>query len=138
LPDEKKLGRVYRLPTEQEWEYACRAGTSTPYYFGKSISPAQANFGDMERTMPVGHYNNPNRFGLYDMHGNLWEFCDGWYSPYREQLRDPNKTYPRVVRGGSWGFPAAACRSASRRQGFAANMYTGFRVAFSVGDRRAP
>src|SRR5262249_4065255 len=82
LPEEKKAGRRYRLPTEEEWEYACRAGTTTPYYFGKTITQQQANFYEsapdlrhdsadtLNRTTPVGQYP-PNKFGLYDMHGNL-------------------------------------------------------------------
>jgi formylglycine-generating enzyme required for sulfatase activity len=88
LPEEKKLGRVYRLPTEQEWEYACRAGTSTPYYLGNTISPQQANIAETKlgRTTPVGQFSH-NKFGLYDMHGNLLEWCQGLYAPYQEDLK---------------------------------------------------
>ena len=80
LPEEKKAGRVYRLPTEEEWEYACRAGTTTPYYFGKTISPEQAN---CRRTISAGPLRSaithPNKFGLYDMHGNLLQWCARWH-----------------------------------------------------------
>ena len=138
LPEEKKWGRAYRLPTEEEWEYACRAGTSTPFYFGKTISPEQANFGNnLGRSTAVGYYNSPNAFGLYDMHGNLLQWCDGSYAPYQKDLRDPNQIYSGVQRGGYWGSAGVGCRSASRYQGGAANMYTGFRVALSV-DPRTP
>jgi formylglycine-generating enzyme required for sulfatase activity len=91
LPEEKRAGRAYRLPTEAEWEYACRAGTSTAYHFGSSVSLAEVNFGTyragqaraprarsrkgrthLYRPSPVGSYPG-NAFGLYDMHGNVWE-----------------------------------------------------------------
>jgi formylglycine-generating enzyme required for sulfatase activity len=133
LPEEKRWKRVYRLPTEAEWEYACRAGTTTPYYFGTTISPGQANFGgNLGRTTPVGYYNNPNHFGLYDMHGNLLEWCEGSYAPYEDDLRDPTRMYAGVLRGGYWGVAGLGCRCASRWEGGAGNMYTGFRVALSV------
>lgn len=102
LPAEKAAGRVYRLPTECEWEYTCRAGTTTPFHFGESLSSKQANFdgsypyGDAEegpylqRTCQVGSYPG-NAWGLHDMHGNVWEWCADWYTPYREgeQRSDP-------------------------------------------------
>jgi formylglycine-generating enzyme len=136
LPEEKRWKRVYRLPTEAEWEYACRAGTSTPYYLGTDITPGQANFGNrLGRTTPVGYYNNPNMFGLYDMHGNLLEFCQDLYAPYEKDLRDPNKLYSKVLRGGYWGIAGAACRCASRYEGGPANMISGFRVVLSVAPR---
>ena len=90
LPEEKKAGRVYRLPTEAEWEYACRAGTKTAFHYGNSLSSKQANFDGnrpyggadkgpyLERTTKVGS-NAANAFGLYDMHGNVWECCQDWY-----------------------------------------------------------
>jgi formylglycine-generating enzyme required for sulfatase activity len=133
LPEEKKFGRVYRVPTEEEWEYACRAGTTTPFYFGNTVTDEQANFGNsLGRTTPVGHYNNPNKFGLYDMCGNLAQWCEGAYASYLEEQRNPNQAYPYVRRGGYWAMASLACRSASRQQGGAANMYSGFRIALTV------
>ena len=74
-------GREYRLPSEAEWEYACRAGTTTPFYFGETITGELANY-DASETTPVGQFT-PNAFGLYDMHGNVWEWCaDTWHDNY--------------------------------------------------------
>jgi formylglycine-generating enzyme required for sulfatase activity len=90
LPEEKAAGRVYRLPTEAEWEYACRAGTKTPFHYGKALSSRQANFDGnlpygsapkgpyLGRTCEVRSYK-PNDFGLYQMHGNLYQWCSDWY-----------------------------------------------------------
>jgi formylglycine-generating enzyme required for sulfatase activity len=139
LPAEKKAGRTYRLPTEAEWEYACRAGTTTPFHSGKSLSAAQSNFngnfpygeaakGDyLRKTAKVGSYA-PNAWGLYDMHGNVAEWCSDWYDPeyYRTSAKTDPKGPPkgvlatdysdfyRVVRGGCWLDDARACRSAYR------------------------
>ena len=86
----EKEGKKYRLPTEAEWEYACRAGTTTPFHTGETISTSQAHYDGhyvygngakgvyRERTMSVGSFS-PNAFGLYDMHGNVWEWCQDWY-----------------------------------------------------------
>jgi uncharacterized protein (TIGR02996 family) len=148
-------GRAYRLPTEAEWEYACRAGTSTPFFFGATLSAQQANFntefpypdgedgppGVLGTTRP-GRYP-PNAFGLYDMHGNVWEWCNDWYGfEYFESSRerDPRGArngVGRVLRGGAWGLPARDCRSALRRCGrpeFSRyrDMVTGFRLALSM------
>lgn len=122
---------AYRLPSEAEWEYACRAGTTTPFSFGQTITPQQANFdgnytyGDgpkgtyHEKTMPVGTYP-ANAFGLYDMHGNVWEWCaDRWHETYQGapadgsvwQGGDPSR---RVLRGGSWFYTPQVLRSAYR------------------------
>ena len=119
LPEEKKAGRVYRLPTEAEWEYACRAGTKTAFHYGDSLSSKQANFNGnfpyggadkgpyLGRTAKVGSYA-ANAFGLYDMHGNVWEWCQDWYdenyyknSP-KEDPPGPAQGLHRVVRGGGW------------------------------------
>ena len=133
LPEEKKAGRVYRLPTEAEWEYACRAGTKMVFHYGDSLSSRQANFDgnhpyggadkgpDLDRTAKVGSYA-ANAFVLYDMHGNVWEWCQDWYdlnyyktSP-REDPPGPAQASDRVVRGGCWGAHGRICRSALRRR----------------------
>ncbi len=122
--------KPYRLPTEAEWEYACRAGTTTPFYFGETISAEQANYqGDMiygngktgkyrETTTPVGEFP-PNAFGLYDMHGNVWEWCEDWFGDYPQNdevdPQGPNAGECGVLRGGSWIDEPQLCRSAYRR-----------------------
>jgi formylglycine-generating enzyme required for sulfatase activity len=126
-------GYVYRLPTEAEWEYACRAGTMTVFAFGDSLSSEQANFAGMhpygnapkgkylQRTVAVGSYQ-PNAWGLYDMHGNVWEWCQDWYSKNHDVQNPslstdpigPNSGTERVIRGGSWGNDAQDLRSTSR------------------------
>ncbi|MEO1522529.1 MAG: formylglycine-generating enzyme family protein, partial [Cyanobacteria bacterium J06633_2] len=114
-------GKDYRLPSEAEWEYACRAGTTTAYSFGDSITSEQANFNsNVGRTTPVGKYS-PNAFSLYDMHGNVWEWCqDYWHDHYEGAPTDGsarlerNLFRTRVIRGGSWCSVPGYCRSASR------------------------
>jgi formylglycine-generating enzyme required for sulfatase activity len=120
LPEEKAARRFYRLPAEAEWEYACRAGSSTPFHFGNTISSRLANYGGkLGRTRKVGSYK-PNAFGLYDMHGNVWQWCLDWYGKdyYRTAVKNdpqgPTKGQHRVVRGGAWNEDAANCRSATR------------------------
>ncbi len=124
------------LPSEAEWEYACRAGLSSGrFHFGDTLAKGQANFGDDPgHPCDVGSYP-PNAFGLHDVHGNVFEWCADWFGDYPAgPLTDPTGpargTY-RVFRGGSYHLPAADCRSASRglvgphvRQHF-----LGFRVA---------
>jgi formylglycine-generating enzyme required for sulfatase activity len=147
LPAERQAGRTYRLPTEAEWEYACRAGTTTPFCFGAALSAAQANFdGDFpygggdkgrspQQTTAVGAYP-ANHFGLHDVHGNVWEWCADWYNDayYRQSPRrdppGPAAGQFRVVRGGCWRNHAATCRAAYRNGLVPHNrdMYTGFRV----------
>lgn len=118
-----------RLPTEAEWEYACRAGTNTPFNTGDNLTTAQANYDGnfpynnqaegeyREKTLPVGSFE-PNAFGLYDMHGNVWEWCSDWYGDYsKEDQTDPKGPEGgsmRVVRGGGWYSDAQGCRSANR------------------------
>jgi formylglycine-generating enzyme required for sulfatase activity len=145
LPGEKKAGRVYRLPTEAEWEYACRAGSKTAFCFGDDSESLgayawhAANSGD--QTHPVGE-KKPNAWGLYDMHGNLWEYCSDWYGDYPEgavtdpvgpEVRSGRVGPGRVGRGGGWPDEAVTCRSARRTRGHAVfrSQGGGFRLALS-------
>ena len=128
----KKTGRDYRLPSEAEWEYACRGGTTTPFYFGETITPELVNYDGYytygngpkgkyrEKTTDVGNFP-PNSFGLYDMHGNVWEWCaDEWHDNYDSAPTDGsvwldgNKQCSQL-RDGSWGSLSVNCRSAIRR-----------------------
>jgi formylglycine-generating enzyme required for sulfatase activity len=115
-----RFANGYRLPTEAEWEYACRAGTTTPYYTGNSISLSQANYWNDSGSngpKPVGSYA-PNPWGLYDMAGNVWEWCWDWYGEYSSGAQtNPEGPYAgadRVFRGGSWGGDGQDLRSANR------------------------
>lgn len=144
MADEKKAGRVYRLPTEAEWEYACRAGTSTAYFFGddeESLSDyAWFCRNSCERPHPVA-LKKPNAWGLYDMCGNVDEWCSDWWDEYpKGAVSDPAGPKGgniRVLRGGSWEFNAASCRSAKRSASAPADRDPGwdygygFRVALS-------
>jgi len=109
----------FRLPTEGEWEYAARAGTTTAYSFGDTITPKDANYGPSQIGKPVavGSYK-PNAFGLYDMHGNVWEWCEDWKADYTKDSatdpKGPDSGGRRVLRGGSFIFSARVTRSASR------------------------
>ena len=137
-----KPGKDYRLPTEAEWEYACRAGTSTKFYSGNSDSDLERigwkNGNSGNKTHPVGQ-KVPNAWGLYDMHGNVWEWCEDWYhdsyngSPTNGSAwLSPSGQY-RVLRGGSWHSNAQLCRSSDR--GGVDPDYrdcnVGFRLSFS-------
>jgi formylglycine-generating enzyme required for sulfatase activity len=142
LPEEKKAGRVYRLPTEAEWEYACRAGSKAAYSFGENSKTLgdYSWFGDNSgsQTHPVGE-KKPNAWGLYDMHGNVWEWCSDWYDEYpKGAVSDPSgpsEGSSRVLRGGSWFSGAASCRSAFRSGDDPSfrlsDGHYGFRVALS-------
>ncbi|MFM6549654.1 MAG: formylglycine-generating enzyme family protein [Dolichospermum sp.] len=142
--------KVYRLPTEAEWEYACRAGTTTPLYFGDRITTELANYdgnytyGDglkgvhRKGTTDVGFFP-PNLFGLHDMHGNVWEWCqDDWHDNYEGAPIDGSAwislTNRTVLRGGSWNYYPVLCRSASRNWNNAVVDYNnfGFRVVCST------
>lgn len=140
LPEEKSAGRVYRLPSEAEWEYACRAGNSGAYCFGDSAT----SIGDYawsaenggKKTHAVGQ-KKPNAWGLYDMHGNVWEWCRDWYSDYpKSAVTDPvgpDEGMTRVVRGGGWDGFASLCQSAWRQDGNPSSTSDsgGFRVALT-------
>jgi formylglycine-generating enzyme required for sulfatase activity len=145
LPAERAAGRVYRLPTEAEWEYACRAGKTTDYSFGTDDSELVdyawfgGNSGD--RTHPVGG-KKPNAWGLYDMHGNVWEWCQDRYGYYPSgTVTDPTGATDgslRVGRGGSWINPPEFCRSAYHRRGREPsfrNSLDGLRVALSLSSQ---
>jgi len=147
----KKTGKNFTLPSEAQWEYACRAGTTTPFYFGETITSELANYsashtyGDepkamyIERqTIKVGFFP-PNAFGLYGMHGNVWEWClDNYHYSYEGAWKDATPwsggDRKRIVRGGSWINLPDMCRSATRyrlmRRDFGSNI--GFRVVFLV------
>ncbi len=146
---------AYRLPTEAEWEYACRAGTTTAFNLGPNLLSGMANFNgkeqyvsgsgtvynsgglDVGRTVVIGAYQ-PNAFGLYEMHGNVCEWCQDWYGPYPTgSVTDP--TGPgtgtaHVYRGGSWRGYGANCRSAVRYSSYTASNYNvvGFRVVLAA------
>ncbi len=121
LSEEKKTGREYRLPTEAEWEYACRAGSKTAYSFDdeEGLLPEYGWFrrNSSDRTHTVGLLE-PNAWGLYDMHGNVWEWCSDRHGEYpKGAVSDPTgpkEGSNRVYRGGGWNGVAACCRSAYR------------------------
>jgi formylglycine-generating enzyme required for sulfatase activity len=129
----EKEGVEYRLPTEAEWEYACRGGTTTKYSFGDDRSQLR-NFAwyevnDERRHHPVGQ-KKPNPWGLYDMHGNVWEWCQDWYGDYPSgSTTDPTGAASgsyRVNRGGSWGHGAGYCRSARRYRYYPSYRSSGY------------
>ena len=141
----------YRLPSEAEWEYAARAGTTTPFYWGSEIDRARMNYGPedlpfaavakgadrWEYTSPVGAFP-PNPFGLYDMAGNVWQFTqDCWHDSYAEapadgSARADGKCDERAVRGGSWFKPPMGERSAKRGQGKVADLKGNHEIGFRV------
>ncbi|MDF1845304.1 MAG: SUMF1/EgtB/PvdO family nonheme iron enzyme [Rubripirellula sp.] len=137
LPREKRAGWIYRLPTEAEWEFACRAGTTTTYSFGDDESLlgryAWTEDNSDRKTHPVGT-KLANSFGLNDMHGNVWEWCQDWYGDYPSvAVTDPKGATSglgRVYRGGSWYFKAGRCRSSARVSNHPADRSNilGFRV----------
>ena len=142
----KLTGKEYKLPSEAQWEYACRAGTTTPFYFGETITTDLANYNGSyvfasepkgqyrEETTPVGQFP-PNAFGLYDLHGNVWEWCaDDFHQNYEGPPKDgsvwtsnDDKT-TKILRGGSWLYYPHACRSAFRLGLNTPSDYYGFRV----------
>ena len=147
----EKTGLKFRLPTEAEWEYACRAGTTTPFHYGDSLSSDQANFNGKypygkaekgvyrEKTCPVGSFQ-PNAWGLYDMHGNVWEWCE---DVYRADIYNHPELYTKngignpvylgegsyhIIRGGGWLGNSNQLRSASRASYSDEQTYVGFRL----------
>ena len=145
----RHTGNDYKLPSEAQWEYACRAGTQSPFYFGDTISSELANYrgttvynggpeGEYrDETTSVDYFNAANAFGLSDMHGNVWEWCaDHWHSSYEGAPTDGSAWITesgranRVKRGGSWNDIPRNCRSATRLYGRPdyRNFFTGFRV----------
>jgi formylglycine-generating enzyme required for sulfatase activity len=150
-------GRTYRLPSEAEWEYACRAGTTTPFHFGETITTDLANYDGnstygngvkgvyRKETTEVGSFGVANNFGLYDMHGNVWEWCqDNWHSNYEGAPTDGNawldneeSSDRKLLRGGSWHYDPDYCRSAYRHYNclgyYVSNI--GFRVVCSGAAR---
>ena len=153
MHEHDQQGRQFRLPTEAEWEYACRATTTTPFCFGSQLNGNEANcdgnllpYGttdpgpSTERTTKVGDYG-ANPWGLCDMHGNVWQWCADYYGPYNDDLKatDPLRSgryseWHRVLRGGSWNSRALRCRAAYRnKDGPDSRQSTiGFRVAFRL------
>ncbi len=159
----KHTGLQYRLPSEAEWEYACRTGTTTPFHFGETITTDLANYrgtnsygqgpkGEYRKeTTPVDTFKIANAFGLCDMHGNIWEWClDDWHDNYEGAPMDGSAWFDgkddnlyqkkgrAVLRGGSWGSNPMLCRSASRFFNIRAdrdlyNYDVGFRVVCGVG-----
>jgi formylglycine-generating enzyme required for sulfatase activity len=149
-------GRTYRLPSEAEWEYACRAGTTTPFHFGETITTDLVNYNGnytygqgskgvyRKETTEVGRFGVANNFGLYDMHGNVWEWCqDDWHNDYEGApidgsawLNNEEGNNGKLLRGGSWYPSPDHCRSAyrlfSNRYGF---DNIGFRVVCSGAAR---
>jgi formylglycine-generating enzyme required for sulfatase activity len=148
----KETGQPYRLPSEAEWEYACRAGTTTPFSFGRTITPDQANYDGnyvygngskgvyREKTVPVGSLP-ANPWGLHEMHGNVYEWVeDVWHNDYSgapvdgsawtdREGKDSDRF--RVARGGSWNFNPSSCRSAFRFVNFPVGRFNvlAFRLA---------
>ncbi|MCA9214759.1 MAG: formylglycine-generating enzyme family protein [Planctomycetales bacterium] len=143
----EKDGARYRLPTEAEWEYACRAGTNTAFHTGESLSSKEANFNGekddpqqgiyRDETTPVGGFA-PNAWGLVDMHGNVWEWCADWHADYPKGAaidpQGPTEGTTRIVRGGCWVNPSAVCRSANRgsTEPVSWNFHFGMRVVREI------
>lgn len=149
----QKTGHKYRLPTEAEWEYACRAGTITPFHFGETITSDLANYDASylygsepkgiyrKKTNSVDTFQVANAFGLFDMHGNVWEWClDHWHENYHnapsngDEWLDDSENRTRVMRGGSWLNEPLRCRSASRWHSNAnqQSQNIGFRIIRSL------
>lgn len=161
----KRTKREYRLPSEAEWEYAARAGTNTPFHFGETISTELANYRGIdwhsqnrialghygrglkgifrEETTPVGYFKAANRFGLDDLHGNVWEWCqDDWHHNYQNAPDDGRpwlleQSNNKVIRGGSGGVNPSSCRAAYRSYNSPSGRFNdiGLRVVSVVSSR---
>ncbi|NLF30989.1 MAG: formylglycine-generating enzyme family protein [Planctomycetes bacterium] len=145
----QRTGRTVMLPTEAQWEYACRAGSTTRFYYGDdpgyTLLRNYAWYGDYDGSGNSGYETHvvgqttPNAWGLYDMHGNVWEWCNDWYGSYASanvvDPQGPASGSYRVLRGGGWGSGARYCRSANRGNTYPANAnYSlGFRVVVAPG-----
>jgi formylglycine-generating enzyme required for sulfatase activity len=143
----EKDKRPYRLPTEAEWEYACRAGTTTPFSCGETISTDQANYDGhfsygkgkkgvkSGKTTPVGSFP-ANPWGLYDMHGNVWQWCQDWLGDYpHKEVVDPQGPATgetRVMRGGAYSLKPEDCRSAKRGGGVLPNRGDAINIGFRL------
>jgi serine/threonine protein kinase/formylglycine-generating enzyme required for sulfatase activity len=148
-----KTGRTYRLPSEAEWEYACRAGTTTPFHFGPTITPELVNYDGKypygsaprgqyrQQTTPVGSLGSANAFGLFDMHGNVWEWCqDAGHDSYNGAPADGSAWEApgnglRVVRGGAWNDEGGYARSAERSGGDPGGSHDGRGLRVVVSAR---
>jgi formylglycine-generating enzyme required for sulfatase activity len=144
-----------RLPTEAEWEYACRAGTTTPFWFGAQITPEQVNYdgrypyaggkrGRYRAETVSVHALLCNSWGLYQMHGNVWEWCQDWYAPYAAATADAPAVDPigsatgadRVLRGGGWFDVGRGARSAQRFAFDPGTRHDGFGFRLALGQAR--
>jgi uncharacterized protein (TIGR02996 family) len=154
LPAEKKAGRVYRLPTEAEWEHACRVGTTTPFHHGFIPSTELVNYDGhhvyggvsrgiaLSRTTPVGSYP-PNAWGLHDMHGNVWEWCHDYHNETyfkrcaKKDPKGPSRTRMHTMKGGCWDCVSWYTRAAHRHGDPTdhTDNFTGFRVALDLGGK---
>jgi sulfatase modifying factor 1 len=149
--NDRVSGGGFRLPSEAQWEYACRAGTTTAFSFGSTITPEQVNYNGnvpfggaakglyRQKTVPVKSLP-PNAWGLYEMHGNVWQWCNDWYDEYSgSAVRDPagpSSGSFRVFRGGSWLSTARCCRSAYR--GGVTPGYRDSNLGFRVAAQATP
>ena len=134
-----RTGLDFDLPNEAQWEYACRAGTTTRYYWGNSMNGSYAWYVDnsISSTHTVGGRTS-NAWGLYDMSGNVWEWCLDWYGvlAYGTDPKGSSSGSQRMLRGGSWGYDAADCTSSRRGHGdpSAGSYYYGFRLARTLSE----
>jgi formylglycine-generating enzyme required for sulfatase activity len=145
----RRTGKLYRLPSEAEWEYTCRAGTTTPFAFGDTITTEYVNFDGnfaygaaphgvlRNRTIPAGSLGMANAFGIYEMHGNVWEWCMDWYhdtyqgAPTDGSAWEMPPSQARVLRGGSWDNGGLNSRCANRNAGAPVSKFVG-RIGFRV------